>query len=722
MPRFPDSETDARSPERAPRPRRRPGAAEPPVQFLKGVGPARAGLLGKLGVLTPVDLLHYYPRAHEDRSRPTRAADLVEGTPAVARVTVADVELRRIPGRRGRRSLSVVRVEVGDETGSFFLEFWNQPFRAKQFAEGETLVVSGKPTAPKGRGALRMTTPEVEKVDPEEGTDEAHLGWGRIVPVYPLTKGIGQRDLRRAVDEALRSHIEEVVDPLPPALLEGERLLPLRDAVAAIHFPRSMEEVEAARRRLKFDELFCLQAALALRRRSLVREERGFAYDVTAEIDRRIRARFPFPFTAAQDRVVREIAGDLAERHPMNRLLQGDVGSGKTAVALYAMLAVVAHHRQAALLAPTEILAEQHFRGFRRALEGSRVRVEVLAGGMRTKERRDLLTAVRRGFVDLLVATHAVLEGDVEFKDLGIAVVDEQHRFGVHQRRDFRDKGLRPDLLHLTATPIPRTLALTLFGDLDVSILDERPPGRRPVRTVAVGPDGEDAAWALVRREVEAGRQAFTICPLVEESEDLDLRAAEAEAKRLRTAVFPDLRVGLLHGRMGATEKRAAMEEFRAGRTQVLVSTVVVEVGVDIPNASVLAVLHAGRFGLSQLHQLRGRIGRGPHPSTCLLFTGKEGGDAGRRIDAMVETDDGFRIAEMDFAIRGPGEFFGPRQSGLPDLRFPEALLDGPLLQRSREAAFALAARDPELLRPEHRPLRDLLLRRFGDRLDLVRV
>jgi ATP-dependent DNA helicase RecG len=686
------------------------------------VGPARARLLAKMGILTPVDLLHFYPRAHEDRRRSTRAADLVEGTPAVVRVKVADVELRRIPGRRGRRALSVVRVEVGDDTGSFFLEFWNQPFRQKQFAEGDSLVVSGKVTAPKGRGPLRMTTPEVEKIDEDEAGEE-HLGWGRIVPVYPLTKGIGQRDLRRAVDEALRHHLGGIVDPMPPALLEGERLLPLAKAVAAIHFPESMEAVDEAKRRLRFDELFCLQAALALRRRSLVQEERGVSYDrLTQELDSRIRRRFPYAFTAAQDRAVRDIAGDLGESHPMNRLLQGDVGSGKTAVALYAMLAVVAHGRQAALLAPTEILAEQHFRGFKRALENSRVRIEMLAGGMGAKARRDLLAAVKRGAVDLLVATHAVLEGDVVFKDLGMAVVDEQHRFGVHQRRDFRDKGLRPDLLYLTATPIPRTLALTLFGDLDVSILDERPPGRKPVKTVVVTPDRESEACELVRREALAGRQAFYICPLVEESEDLDLRAAEEEAKRLTKEVFPDLKVGLLHGKMPAKEKRAVMDDFRAGRIHVLVSTVVVEVGVDIPNASVLAVLHAERFGLSQLHQLRGRIGRGPHDSLCLLFTGKGGGDAGRRIDAMVATDDGFKIAELDFEIRGPGEFFGPRQSGLPDMHFPEALLDGPLLARSREAAFALAARDPELLMPEHRALREHLQRRLGDRIDLVRV
>jgi len=337
-------------------------------------------------------------------------------------------------------------------------------------------------------------------------------------------------------------------------------------------------------------------------------------------------------------------------------------------------------------------------------------------------ERRRLLADVREGEVDVLVSTHAVLERDVGFRDLGVAVVDEQHRFGVHQRRAFREKGLRPDLLYLTATPIPRTLALSAAGDLDVSVLDERPPGRRPVRTVAVAPDEEAAAHDLVRREAAAGRQAFFVCPLVEESEDLDLRAAKKEAVRLRTEVFPDLRVGLLHGRMKGPEKSAAMDDFRAGRTQVLVTTVLVEVGVDVPDASVLAVLHAERFGLSQLHQLRGRIGRGPHASTCLLFADPRSEDARRRIDAMLSTDDGFRIAEMDLRIRGPGEFFGSRQSGLPDLRFPESLLDYPLLEESRKLAFDLVGRDPALESPENRTLRDAMLRRFGDRLDLVRV
>jgi ATP-dependent DNA helicase RecG len=673
-----------------------------------------------MGLRTPVDLLHHYPRAHEDRRRAVPVADLVEDRWAVVRGRIVEASVQRIrPKTPGGKARSLFRAVVDDGTGLLDLEYWNQHWLGKNYAEGDEVIVSGKATRVRGRRALRMSSPDTEVL---EGGDPGPASWGRWVPVYPLGKGVRQRHLRDAVLDAIAKHLDEVEDPVPPAVREAAGLTGLREAVAAIHFPADPAEAERARRRLRFDELLGLQVALALRRRSLVREERGFAYALTPELDRRIRARFPFAFTAAQDAAVAAILGDLAASHPMNRLLQGDVGCGKTAVALYAMLVAVANRRQAAILAPTEILAEQHLEGFRRTLRGSRVRVELLAGGLRAKERREVLAGVEDGSVAVLVATHAVLEGDVRFRDLGVAVVDEQHRFGVHQRRTFREKGLRPDLLYLTATPIPRTVALALFGDLDVSVIDARPPGRRPVRTIAVGPDGEAEAYDLVRREAAAGRQALFVCPLVEESEALDLRAAAREAERLGRSVFPDLRVGLLHGRMKSAEKRAVMGEFRAGRLHVLVSTVVVEVGVDVPNASVLAVLHAERFGLSQLHQLRGRIGRGPHPSTCLLFAVPKDGDAKRRIDAMVATDDGFRIAELDFEIRGPGEFFGARQSGISDLRFPEALADAALLARTREAAFDLVARDPGLEAPEHRVLREHLVRRFGDRLDLGRV
>jgi ATP-dependent DNA helicase RecG len=716
MPSSPDSGKPA-SPLRA---RKRAAEEAPPIQYLKGIGPAKARLLEGLGLRTPVDLLHFFPRAHEDRRTLSPVASLRDGEAAVVRGRVLRVVPQFIPGRRP--PLSVVRVQVGDDSGTFDLEFWNQPWRKKQFREGDEVVVSGKASKKRGARALRMTTPEVEIVgkDEEDGADP--VSWGRVVPIYPLTKGVRQRDLRLAVRDAIAKHLAEVVDPLPPALLAGRDLLPLRDAVREVHFPSEPERAEVAKRRLRFDELLFLQIALALRRRDLAREVRGFTYSLGDTLDRRIRDRFPFRFTAAQDRAVADLLADFASPHPMNRLLQGDVGSGKTAVALYAMLVAVANKRQAAILAPTEILAEQHVRGFDRTLEGSRVRIRLLAGRTKAAERRAILAAVRKGEVDVLVSTHAVLEGDVEFRDLGVAVVDEQHRFGVHQRKAFRAKGLRPDLLHLTATPIPRTLALTAAGDLDVSVIDERPPGRHPVRTVAVEPGDEEEAYDLVRRECAAGRRAFFVCPLVEESEELDLVAAEEEAVRLRDGPFRGLRVGLLHGRMKGPAKSAAMEAFRTGRTQVLVTTVVVEVGVDVPDASVLAVLHAERFGLSTLHQLRGRIGRGSHESVCLLFADPRSEDAKRRIDALLSTEDGFRIAEIDLRIRGPGEFFGSRQSGLPDLQFPESLLDYPLLETARGLARDLVERDPDLTRPENRTLREAMMRRFGERLDLLRA
>ncbi len=711
----------------------RPAAGDsdpgPPVQYVRGVGPSRARLLERLGVRTPADLLRFAPRHHEDRRVLTPLSELRDGDRATVRGLVREVRFRRIFGRR-----SLVEVVVADGDGVVVAEWWNQPYRKEHFREGDPVVLSGRVHA---KGGMRMSAPEVEVLRGEGETpageadggddgptpgDAPSLHWGRLVPVYPLTRGLTQGPLRRAVRAVLDRHRGAAVDPVPAAVAAAHDLPPLEDALEALHFPATPEAGEAARRRLRFEELLLLQTAMALRRRDLEREVRAFRYAVDARLDGRIRARFPFPFTGGQDRAVADITADLASPHPMNRLLQGDVGCGKTAVALYALLVAVAHGRQGAILAPTEILAEQHHGTFRRALKGSRVRIHFLGGGVGGKRRAALLEEVAGDGADLVIGTHAVLEQDVRFRDLGVAVIDEQHRFGVLQRRTFRDKGLQPDLLYLTATPIPRTLCMTVFGDLDVSVIAERPPGRHPVATRRFRRREERAVHALLRAEIAAGRQAFVVCPLVEESEELDLRAATAEAERLRTEVFPDLRVGLLHGRMSRDDKRAAMEEFRAGRTQVLVTTVVVEVGVDVPNASVLCILHAERFGLATLHQLRGRVGRGPHGSLCLLVSDARSGDADARLDAMVETEDGFRIAEEDLRLRGPGEFFGTRQHGLPDLRTPEALADAPLVDAARRAALAIVERDPDLRAAPHAPLRTTLLERFGEGLALARV
>jgi ATP-dependent DNA helicase RecG len=716
VPRIPRAEPPGPAPPREP----------PAIRFLKGIGPKTAEGLRLAGIETPADLLVHYPRAHEDRREVRPVASIRDGDEALVRVRILENSLLKIPrglfrGGKAGRPRSVVRIRCADDSGVVDLEMWNQPWRRKEFTVGAEILAWGKASR---RGRLVFTRPEAALVRDAEGAEKSPdpLSWGRIVPVYPRVAEMSQPKLRAAVREALGKHAGALADPIPPEEARGLDLPTLREAVERIHFPATPEDLAFARRRLEFEELLLFQTALALRRRSLVREARGFAYALGPELDRRIRARFPFSLTPDQDRAVADILADLRAPHPMNRLLQGDVGSGKTAVALYAMLAAVANRRQAAILAPTEILAEQHHRNFGRALEGSRVRIALLAGRAPAKERRALVRGVADGTIRILVATHAVLESDVAFRDLGVAVVDEQHRFGVRQRSVFREKGMRPDLLYLTATPIPRTLALSLYGDLDVSVLAERPPGRLPVRTVAVGPGDEHAAHEVVRRECAAGRQAFFVCPLVEETKKQDLKAAKQEAERLRDEVFPGLPVGLLHGRMKGPEKRAVMEAFRAGRIRVLVSTVVIEVGVDVPNASVLAVLHAERFGLTQLHQLRGRIGRGPHPATCFLFASPRGGDARGRIEAMLDTDDGFKIAEWDLRLRGFGEIFGTRQSGIPDLRFPEALLNGPLLDRARRAATGIVERDPDLAGPTHRTLREAVVRRFGAHLDLVRV
>ena len=691
------------------------------LETLTGIGPKVAASLRAAGIETPADLLLHYPRSHDDRRLPRKAASLREGDEAMVRLRVVRASGGRDPG--SARTSRVVRIRGADDSGVLDLEFWGQPWRRKHFPLDAEFLAFGRLARGYDRRLSFAATETTTLVDGDGAAVEPDpLSWNRVVPVYPLMEGLKQKVLRKLVHRALEEHIESLEDPIPGEVAAGLDLPPLRESVRAIHFPDAPEDVARARKRLEFEELFLLQVALALRRRALVRERRGRSYALTPELDRRIRARFPFPFTPDQDRAVADILADLRAPHPMNRLLQGDVGSGKTAVALYAMLAAVANRRQAAILAPTEILAEQHRIGFGRALEGSRVRVGFLAGRAPARERNPVLQSVADGTTQVLVATHAVLESEVRFRDLGLAVVDEQHRFGVRQRDAFRRKGLRPDLLYLSATPIPRTLALSLYGDLDVSVIEHRPPGRQPVRTVEVPPGREREALELIRRACAAGRQAFFVCPLVEESAKTDLRAAEAEAERLRTDVFPEFTVGLVHGRMKGAEKRAAMEAFRAGRVQVLVSTVVVEVGVDVPNASVLAILHAERFGLSTLHQLRGRIGRGPHPATCLLFAGPGGVDARARIDAMLETDDGFEIAARDLRIRGFGEFFGTRQSGAPELRFPEALLDGPLLDRARRAAAALVERDPRLSSAPHGTLRRAVWRRFGAHLDLARV
>jgi len=679
-----------------------------PVTVVKGVGPAMAERLGKLGVATVRDLLWHFPRDYQDRSRLTAIAEVRPGTQEAVMGVVREVKVAR-----WRRRGGVLTAIVEDETGRIAAMWFGMPYLGKQLEPGTRLVLWGKVTV--GRRGLTILSPEFERL----GADEP-LHAERIVPIYPATAGIGQKRFRRLLRAALDAFGGAVPEIFPARFRERRRLIPAAEALEQIHFPDAPEAARLARRRLIYEEFFVLETAVALRKRGLREGVEGIAFGISKRVDERIRRRFPFRLTGAQERAIAEIAADMRKPQPMNRLLQGDVGSGKTVVAAYAMLAAIANRHQAALMAPTEILAEQHHRTLSGLLKGSRVRTMLLTGGSTAAQRRANLAAIREGEVDLVVGTHALIQRDVEFERLGLVVVDEQHKFGVLQRAALRWKGARPDVLVMTATPIPRSLALTVFGDLDLSTLDELPPGRQHVTTRIVTPKERLAAFALVRRELDAGRQAFVVYPLVEESETSDLKAATAMVRKLDREVFPDHAVGLLHGQMKSDEKQERMRAFRDGDVRVLVCTTVVEVGVDVPNATVMAVEHADHYGLSQLHQLRGRIGRGEHPSHCLLMV--DGADASDKVAILAETTDGFRIAEEDLRRRGPGEFLGTRQHGLPPLAVGDFTGDIDLLMEARSDAFTLVEADPELARRSHRPLRAAVRDRYAPVIELASI
>jgi ATP-dependent DNA helicase RecG len=692
-------------------------AAEPtldtPLQFLKGVGPERAKVLARLELATVRDALFHLPLRHEDRSRLASLRSVTPGDARTCAGTIAGVS----PPPRGRPRVPL-SVLLRDASGFLKALWFNQPYLQRVFKRGQQLIVHGKVLHPRGGGALEMQVKDYEVVD---GADDETLHTGRLVPVYPLTERLSQRWMRTFAKRLVDEFVERVPDPVPDAVRERRRLEPLGGALRGGHFPQTEAERSAALRRLIFDDFFLLELGLAIRRHREGRQP-GLALDPDGALARQLLASLPYRLTPAQARVWEEIRADMAQPFPMNRLLQGDVGSGKTVVAALAILTAVEAGYQAALMAPTEILAEQHARTLGPLLEPLGVRAALLTNAVRGRERQGVLAEAGAGTLRVLVGTHALVQEGVGFHRLGLAVVDEQHRFGVMQRATLRGKGQSPDVLVMTATPIPRTLALTLYGDLEVSVIDELPPGRRPVRTYVRSERERGKIHAFLREEVRAGRQVYVVYPLVEESELVDLRAATEMAARLQQEVFADLRVGLLHGRMGSPEKDRVMADFRAGEIQILVSTTVIEVGIDVPNASVMMVEHAERFGLSQLHQLRGRVGRGPWKSYCILMSQTSSDDARRRLEAMAESSDGFRIAEVDLSIRGPGEFFGTRQSGLPEFRVADLLRDGAVLEEARREAFALVAADPHLLEPAHRTLRATLLARWRGKLDLASV
>ena len=665
-----------------------------PVTVLNGVGAVRAKALEKLGLTTCGDLLRHYPRGYEDRTRLFSIAGAPSDVPVCIRALIAE------PPRLAhiRRGLELVKLSAVDEGGRLELTFFNQGYLRQSLQVGEEYVFFG---VAEGTGARRkMTNPAAEKV----GTDRFT---GRILPRYPLTAGVSQTLLQSLVEQVLPLS-EEAEDLLPQALRQEYALPVLRFALQNIHFPENWEALEAARRRLGFEELFFFSLGLALLRQ---RREAAEGRPLNPQSAEDFLALLPFAPTGAQRRAMEDIAADLSGSKPMNRLLQGDVGSGKTAVAAWAGWLAVQNGAQAALMAPTELLAEQHFRTLQTLLAPAGVRVGLLTGSLPAAQKRKVLTALEQGELDFVVGTHALLSKGVAFRDLALVITDEQHRFGVDQRAMLAEKGHRntpPHILVMSATPIPRTLSLILYGDLDVSLLDELPPGRSPVETFLVGGDKRERMLGFVRKQVAEGRQVYVVCPMVEEGEEettADLKSAQAYCKTLSEEVFPDLRVGLVHGKLKPKEKEAAMRAFAQGETDILVATTVIEVGVDVPNASLMVIENAERFGLSQLHQLRGRVGRGQHQSYCVLVSDHRDPDTRARLKALCATTDGFQIAEEDLKLRGPGDFFGSRQHGLPQMQGGGLLQDLVLLRQTQEAARAILERDPDLSLPEHRGL-----------------
>jgi ATP-dependent DNA helicase RecG len=705
------------------------------LQVLGGWANRSLPALQGLGVRTVADLLHHYPRRYIDRSDVTKIVDLRIGQEASFIATVRDVR-----GARTSRGKAIVTVTVWDGTGYVDLSWFNQVWPMTRFRQGQEVAVSGKLTAFRNR--LRVQNPAVEIL---RGGDADHVHTRRIVPVHPATEGVSSGTIRRLAFDALR-RLRVVPDPLPEEMRTRQGLVRLSRALQQIHFPDDPSEIARARQRLKFDELFFLELGVAFRKHRVEKETKGVTHDVAGELADRFLAALPFDPTPAQRRAMDEVAKDMALPKPMNRLLQGDVGSGKTVVALYACLLAIQSGHQSALMAPTEVLAGQHLRkveeliaplrGRRLGTGGRHSPVQqpnlfsqpgsdggptyaLLTASVTGREREEVKESVASGKVDLLLGTHALVQEAVEFRDLSLAVIDEQHRFGLHQRIALKEKGVYPDVLIMTATPIPRTLALTYYGDLDVSVLDEMPPGRQPAATRVVRTRDERAkAYDLVRQQVRDGRQAFVVCAAIDEGNRLEVKAAEKEAERLATEVFRDLRIALLHGRMRPKEKDRVMESFHAGEADLLISTTVIEVGVDVPNATVMLVENAERFGLAQLHQLRGRIGRSGYRSWCILFDESEphNEEARARIDAVARSTDGFELADEDLRLRGEGTLFDIRQSGMPDLRLARLAYDTELVRRARTEAFSLIESDPDL--SAHPKLRAELQRRFADSID----
>ena len=694
-----------------------PPPLKKPVQYVKGVGPRRADQLARMGIHTVEDLLYHIPFRYQDRREMRTIRDLATGEEGA---TVGQLVRmgRRFMAKRRRWVLEAV---VRDETGFLFLMWYHQHrYFQQKYQIGQRVLLFGKVDLGM-KGGKWMIHPDMELVDEEDETS-------RILPIYNKTTEMTVAAMRRVVHGAVDAYAELVPKGVPPEISARMGLMDLTEAIRYLHMPpvdadlKPLNDVSSeAHRAVVFDELFYLQLGMALRRRNVVKED-GLSI-VPGMLATRLREVLPFRLTGAQERVLETIFRDMAAPHPMNRLVQGDVGSGKTMVAFSAALAALDSGFQVAFMAPTELLAEQHFRTLSPLADQLQISIELLIGDTKAKRKQQLYGMLERGEIEIIVGTHALIQESVKFHQLGLAIVDEQHRFGVMQRAALKKHGANPDVLLMTATPIPRTLALTIYGDLDVSVIDELPPGRKPIKTRVFHEGDRTKAYQLVKEQLDLGHQAYVVYPLVEESEKLDLKAATSMADELSKTFFKDYSIALLHGRMKSDEKDKIMSRFKNGEHHMLVSTTVIEVGIDVPNATVILIEHAERFGLSQLHQLRGRVGRGQAESFCILLAQYTPADESiRRLQVMADSNDGFKIAEADLAFRGPGEFLGTRQSGMPDFRVANIVRDSRILEAARDEAQGWLEKDPDLISPASRRLRAILEDRWAGRLELARV
>lgn len=679
------------------------------VQFLRGVGPERARTLKKIGIETVGDLITYFPFRHEDRAHLKLFAQITHEEEATVLAVVADHQI--IPTRGGRPLLKIL---LEDGSGKATMVCFNQLYLKDYLPPGTSVVLHGK--FERTFRDLQITNFTYEKLT---GKEDDLIHTKRIVPIYQITLKLNLRFLRTLIKKTLDSHLSYLRETLSEIILKKYNLIPYPEAVYNMHFPSTWQKAEAARRRLIFEEFFFWELAMALRRRQVKVIDKNRKYQLKKNLLTAFKEKLPFDFTSAQKKVIREIFNDLMSPRPMNRLLQGDVGSGKTVVAVAALLLVVENGYQAAVMAPTEILAEQHYLTLRQMLKGLQVKVELATGRMGQKRKREVYQRIAGGESQIIIGTHALIEQGVEFSNLALAVIDEQHKFGVMQRARLRKKGENLDILVMTATPIPRTLTLTVYGDLDVSIIDQLPPGRRKVLTQRLF---EEEAYQMVIDGVRKGQQAYIVYPIINESDKLELRAAVKMAERLMATVFTDFRVGLLHGQMKSDEKEQVMMKFLNREFDILITTSIIEVGIDVANACLMVIEHSERFGLATLHQLRGRVGRSTEQSLCILLGQTKTEEAKKRVQIMLETNDGFLIAEEDLRLRGGGEFFGTQQHGLPEFKIGNIVSDHRELELARQAAFHLISKDPILTLPENRIIRQEFKQKFRKRFGLVSV